>query len=106
MPILSLSGRDRSGHSRFRRPTLVVGAAMVLAATANAGGFAIEASVVAAGGGHSSSAGGCLAVDASIGQDTAGLSEGGSFSMHSGFWPAVGNRPTDSLFNNGFQECK
>jgi hypothetical protein len=105
MPILSLSGCDRSGHSRFRRPALVVGAALVLAATANAAEFAIEASVIAAGGGHSSSAGGCLAVDASVGQDIAGLSEGGSFSLRSGFWPAVGDRPTDALFNNGFQEC-
>jgi hypothetical protein len=101
MTVLSLSG-----HSRFRRPTLVVGAALALAATANAAEFAIEASVIAAGGGHSSSAGGCLAVDASFGQATVGLSEGGSFSMRSGFWPAVGDGQTDSLFNNGFQECK
>jgi hypothetical protein len=105
MPIRSQSGCDRSGRSRFRRPALVVGAVLVLAAVAKAGDFAIEASVIAAGGGHSSSAGGCLTVDASIGHDTTGLSEGGSFSMRSGFWPALGDRPTDSLFNNGFQEC-
>lgn len=105
MPSHSLSRCDGPRHSRVWRPTLVIGAAMVLAATASAGDFSIEASAISAGGGQIRSAGGCLTIDASVGQEIAGMSEGGPFSMRSGFWPAVGDRPTDSLFNNGFEEC-
>jgi len=104
MPIFSQSGCHRSVYSPFQQLALMVGAALVLVAAANADEFAIEASHVSAGGGRSSSAGGCLAVDASIGQDTLGQSAGGSFSIRAGFWPAVAKR-SDSLFNNGFQEC-
>lgn len=59
MPILSPSGCSRLDYSPFHRLALMVGVALVLVATANAAGFAIDASVIAAGGGHSSSAGGC-----------------------------------------------
>jgi len=104
MPIFSQSRCYRSDHSPFQPLALIAGVALVLVASANAADFAIEASVIAAGGGRSSSAGGCLKVDASIGQDTVGLSAGGSFSVRAGFWPAIAKRP-DSLFNNGFQEC-
>jgi hypothetical protein len=105
MPVLSPQ-RDRPGASRIRRRALLAGAALVLGATASAAEFAIEASVISAGGGHSQSTGGCLAIDASIGQDTAGTSGGGAFAMRSGFWAALADRPTDSLFNDGFQECQ
>ena len=104
MPILSQSGCFRSEHSHFPLLVLIGSAALVLLATANAAGFVIEASVIAGGGGHVSSAGGCLQLDTSIGQGTAGLSAGGPFSMRAGFSPAVSRR-TDALFNNGFQEC-
>ena len=104
MPMFSQSGRFRPVYSRFRQSALMVGAALVLVASASAAEFVIEASHITAGGGHSSSAGGCLAVDASIGQDTLGQSTGGSFSIRAGFWPAIA-KPSDFLFNNGFQEC-
>ncbi len=104
MPIFSQSGDCRSGYSPFRRVALTVGVALVVAATANAAGFIIEGSVITPGGGRSFSAGGCLAVDASIGQNTVGVSTGGSFSLRAGYWPAVTKRP-DRMFNNGFQEC-
>ena len=104
MPIFSQPGCYRPGYSLFRQSTLIAGSALVLLATANAAEFAIEASHVTAGGGRSSSAGGCLVVDASIGQDTLGQSDGGPFSIRAGFWPVVAKR-SDSLFNNGFQEC-
>ena len=104
MLIFSQSGCCRSFYSSFHQLALMVGAALVLVATANAAEFAIEASHVTAGGGRSTSAGGCLAVDASIGQDTLGQSTGGAFSIRAGFWPAVAKR-SDSLFNNAFEEC-
>ena len=104
MPIVSQSGSYRTVHSTFQQLALLVGAALVLVATANAAGFAIDASHVTAGGGRSSSAGGCLRLDASIGQDTLGVSAGGSFAVHAGFWPAIAKQ-SDALFNNGFQEC-
>ena len=104
MPIFSQSGDCPSGYSPFWRLALTVGVALVVAATANAAGFIVEGSVITPGGGRSFSAGGCLAVDASIGQNIVGVSTGGSFSVRAGFWPAVTKRP-DRMFNNGFQEC-
>jgi hypothetical protein len=104
MPIFLQSGSGRSDYSPFRRLALMFGVALVLVATANAAGFAIDGSVITTGGGRSFSAGGCLAVDASIGQNAVGVSAGGSFALRSGYWPAVAKR-TDRLFNNGFQEC-
>ena len=96
---------DLSDYSPVRRLALTGGLVFVLVATANAAGIALEASLISAGVPHSQSAGGCLAVDASIGQVTASQSDGGAFSLRAGFWPAISNRRTDALFNNGFQEC-
>lgn len=90
---------------RTRLPGLAGLAGLVLAALAQAGGFAIDASVIAGGGGTSASAGGCLVVQASIGQDTVGSASVGALTLRSGFWPAVAGHATDSLFNSGFQEC-
>ena len=100
------SYRRRAGRPTRRRLALCAGLVLVLAATAQAADFAIEASLIAGGGGHSRSAGGCLAVDASIGQHTVGESTGGAFSVRAGFWPALADRPTDSLFHNAFEECQ
>jgi len=96
---------ELSDYSPLQRITLTVGLVFVLIATANAAGFALEASLISAGVPHSQSAGNCLAVDASIGQFNAGQSAGGPFSMRAGFWPAISNRRSDELFHNGFQEC-
>jgi hypothetical protein len=91
----SPSDDQHVANSPMQRLALCAGIALVLAATAQAADFAIDASLIAAGGGHSRSAGGCLAVDASIGQHTVGESEGGAFSVRAGFWPALADRPTD-----------
>ena len=104
MPVFSQAGSCRSDYSTFRQLALTAGVALVVVATANAAGFAIEGSVITTGGGRSFSAGGCLAVDASIGQNAVGVSTGGAFSVRAGYWPAVTKRP-DRMFNNGFQEC-
>ncbi len=100
------SDRRTAGRSRLRRLALCAGVALALVATAQAADFAIEASLVAGGGGHSRSPGGCLAIDASIGQHTVGEATGGAFSVRAGFWPALADRPTDSLFHNAFEECQ
>ena len=95
-----------SSNRRLLRAMVLSAAALVLATAAHGGGLAINASLIAAGGGRSESSGGCLAVDASIGQDTVGRSQGGPFSVSAGFRLALVGRPADSLFNNGFQECQ
>jgi hypothetical protein len=98
---------DLSDYSPVQRLVLTVALVFVLGATAKAAGvgIALDASVISAGVPHAQSAGGCLAVDGSIGQFTTSQSAGGPFSLSAGFWPAISNRRTDSLFNNGFQEC-
>jgi hypothetical protein len=75
-----------------------------LAALAQAGGFAIDAAVIAGGGGRSASPGGCLAVLGTIGQDTVGTAAGAGYTVRSGFWAGAAGR-SDALFNHGFQEC-
>jgi hypothetical protein len=106
MPDTLPSRRGDGAPSPLQRLALCAGLALMLAATAQAADFAIEASLVAAGGGHSRSAGGCLAIDASIGQHTVGESAGGAFSVRAGFWPALADDATDSLFHNAFEECQ
>ena len=96
---------DRRCRPAGRNVALTVVVACLLASAGHAGDLAIETSVVAAGGGAIASAGGCLAIHSSIGQDTLGVSQAGPFSVMAGFWPALATRSTDALFNDGFQEC-
>lgn len=93
----------RAAGIGWRAP--VLGLTLTTAALVQAGGLALDPAVVAGGGARSQSAGGCLAVTATIGQESAASSSGGGFVVEAGFWPAVGGRPGDALFNEGFQEC-
>jgi len=63
----------------------------------------LSGSVIAGGGGRSTSSGGCFRLDATIGQPLAGVANGGTFTIFSGFLPGRADR--DSIFNYGFEVC-
>lgn len=79
--------------------------ACTLATVSQAGGLAIDQAVVAGGGARSQSAGGCLAVTATLGQEPLTPASGGGFTLASGLWAALAGAAGDALFNDGFQEC-
>lgn len=79
--------------------------ALCLAVVAQAGGLAIDQAVVAGGGARSQSAGGCLAVTATLGQEPLTPASGGGFTLAPGLWSALAGASGDALFNDGFQEC-
>jgi hypothetical protein len=62
--------------------------------------------VIAGGGGISHSAGACRTLEGSIGEAAPGMSSGGAFSVHAGYWAGPGGAHRDSLFRNGFEECQ
>lgn len=94
------------GPTDRRRWRSVAGAlACTAAAFAQAGGLAIDPTVVAGGGARSQSAGGCLVVTATLAQEPLTPASGGGFTLAPGLWPALTGAAGDALFNDGFQEC-
>ncbi|SFN66539.1 hypothetical protein [Dokdonella immobilis] len=75
-------------------------------AAAHAGsGPSLSTYVIAGGGGFSQTPGACLKLDGTLGQSVAGSSSGGNFELSSGYWALRDALRSDSLFNNGFEEC-
>ena len=66
----------------------------------------LDAQVVAGGGGTSTSAGGCIGLNATLGESVAGVASGGGFSVAAGYWARVQPGSRDSLFNSGFEGCQ
>jgi hypothetical protein len=56
--------------------------------------------------GASVSSNACSHLTASIGQAATGFSIGGGFDLSTGFQAIVASDPGDSLFSNGFEECR
>jgi hypothetical protein len=77
----------------------------LLAALPASAQIMMSGSVLAGGGGRSTSAGGCLQINATLGQPLAGAISGGTFAITTGYWAMVDSRSRDSLFNTGFEEC-
>jgi len=89
---------------RFRQARILVLFLIAAVVPANAQ-IALDTHVIAGGGGHSVSAGGCLGLDGTLGQPVAGTASGGIYAIHSGFWAGAAAVRTDSLFNTGFEGC-
>lgn len=98
-----LTARDPTGGRRWR--AVAVALACTAATFAQAGGLAVDATMVAGGGARSQSAGGCLAVTATLGQEPLVPASGGGFTLAPGLWSALAGAAGDALFNDGFQEC-
>lgn len=79
---------------------------LVLMALPASAQIALSGSVTAGGGGHARSAGGCLAIDGTLGESMAGSASGGGFALTSGYWARIDPHSRDSLFNAGFEECQ
>jgi hypothetical protein len=75
----------------------------MLAIAMQASSQTIQGSVVAGGGGRSTSSGNCLRLDATIAQPLAGTASGGVFTLTSGFLPGRGDN--ESIFHHGFEVC-
>ncbi|MEO8672346.1 MAG: hypothetical protein ABI411_13605 [Tahibacter sp.] len=103
--ILRHSKIPRIVLTRRSASVAILGALSLLIAQAGAQ-VAIDGHVIAGGGGSSKSAGGCLALDATVGESVVGISSAGSFSLSAGYWAGTGSLPRDSVFNNGFQGCQ
>lgn len=103
----SRSDLHRPSAAPARRfPATVPGAlALCVAVVAQAGGLALDQTVFAGGGARSQSAGGCLAVTATLGQEPLTPATGGDFTLAPGLWPTLAGGAGDALFNDGFQEC-
>ena len=65
--------------------------------------YSLGGYVISAGGGHSASAGGCYAIDQTIGQPFASSTSGGHYAIVSGFLP--GHVDNNSIFNGSFEVC-
>ncbi|MBX3726527.1 MAG: hypothetical protein KF823_11505 [Xanthomonadales bacterium] len=100
-PPLRNPGLPAGGRMRWLACTLVC----ALTSAGQAGGLAIDQAVVAGGGARSTSAGGCLSVTATLGQEPVAPASGGGFAVAAGLWPALAGLPGDALFIDGFQEC-
>ncbi|MGA8278224.1 MAG: hypothetical protein WB784_08525 [Rhodanobacteraceae bacterium] len=95
-------------RERSAKPDLLVTLAVVLAfglffGPANAQ-MAIDAHVIAAGGGSSASPAGCLHLEATIGEPVTGNPSAAGWVLDAGYWAGAGKR--NSLFNSGFEECQ
>jgi hypothetical protein len=71
--------------------------------TAQGSTYAVRAAVIA-GGGVSAARGPCFGLSGTAAQPVAGISEGGSYRLQSGFWGGVVQG--DSLFRSSFEECQ
>lgn len=98
------AGRDRL--VRFARRTVAIAVISAIAAMPASAEFQVDASVVAGGGGHGESAGGCLRLDGTIGEVLAGTVSGGAYAISAGHWAAFDTRSRDALFHAGFEECQ
>jgi len=65
--------------------------------------YAITASVIA-GGGIARATNACFELAGTIGQPTAGVSQGADYQLRTGFWG--GAVLADSLFRSSFEECQ
>lgn len=68
--------------------------------------FELRGTVIAGGGGSSRSAQGCFALDGTIAETAAGVSNGGEFAARAGFWGGAGSHRRDSVFRDPFEECR
>ncbi|MGE4072924.1 MAG: hypothetical protein AB7E72_17290 [Lysobacterales bacterium] len=66
----------------------------------------LSGQVIASGGGHAESAGRCLELDGTFGEAVAGSASGGSFTLLSGFRTGDSVGSSDSIFRQGFEECR
>jgi hypothetical protein len=98
----SISPDPAPGTSRIRRMLWTASFALSITAI-HAVAQTLTSSVIAAGGGTSASAGGCLKLNATLGQPAPGPSSGGTFALNAGYWAGRGDR--DSLFHQGFEVC-
>lgn len=103
----------RSEHREAEKMSWIsrigVSAAIAAAAAwgvAQAGSMQVTAQVISSGGGSSASAGACRRLHATLGEPVIGHSSGGSYSLVAGFQAGISAGPRDSVFNDGFEECK
>ena len=78
---------------------LALTCAVDVLAASSGGPYAIESSVVAAGG--TTLAGGAFRLDGTVAQPAITRLAGSSFSLYAGFWAPEGSAP-DRIFANGF----
>ncbi len=88
-----------------------IGAAAAIAvvvgwSAAQAGSMQVTAQAISSGGGRSASAGGCRRLEATLGEPVIGHASGGPYTLVSGFQAGISAGPRDSVFNDGFEECK
>jgi hypothetical protein len=98
------AGRDRL--ARLARRIVAIAVISAIAAMPASAEFQVDASVVAGGGGHGESAGGCLRLDGTIGETLAGTVSGGAYAISAGHWAGFDTRSRDALFHAGFEECQ
>lgn len=79
---------------------------VVLTALPASAQVSLSGSVIAGGGGHGESAGGCLVLAGTLGEPTAGATSGGVFALTSGYWAQIDPSGRDKLFHDGFEECQ
>ena len=106
---MSKRGVWRPSRTRKRVLTLpvvrsVLAAGVLLLAT-DAGSQQITAQEIVSGG-ASRSAGGCLALRATLGEAVVGRASGGDYAVTAGFIAATAATPRDAIFHDGFQECQ
>ncbi len=76
-----------------------MGGTVAALAASSGGPYAIESSVIAAGG--TTLAGGAFRLDGTVGQVAAARLSGSGFSLNTGFWAPQGTAP-DRIFSDGF----
>ncbi|HEY6943076.1 hypothetical protein [Dokdonella sp.] len=98
--------RTSSAFRSAARDRCVVAIAALGLVTCGIATAQVVANVIAGGGGISHSAGGCRTLEGSLGETATGMSSGAGYSVHAGYWAGAGSARRDSLFRNGFEECR
>jgi hypothetical protein len=101
------STRDRS-RSRIGACALVAVATALIASPSSSGRagtstYSIDVHRIGAGGGSMRNA--CYRLSGSAGQPAPGYSNGATYSVNAGFWPAVAVERPDQLFFSGMEGC-
>jgi hypothetical protein len=105
LPLLRNQPRHTAPGVRTRLLALAL-AALLLCAVPAMAQLSLTGQVIAGGGGHSESPGGCLVLDGTAGQAIAGSANGGAFALGSGYWAGAGSDAQDRIFHQGFEGCQ
>jgi hypothetical protein len=100
-----LETRGNAPRGGFLWPGAVLAVAAVTLAGNAAAQFAINAHVIAGGGGTIRSAGGCREVTSIFGEPGGGRMTGGAFALDAGFQAGPGKVRSDRMFHGDFEVC-